>query len=44
MNSDSIKEPRNSIGNFRKKALNMNITSIPATTTPDIFSHTSAKR
>jgi len=44
MNSDLIKEPRNSIGNFRKKALNMNITSIPATTTPGIFWHTSAKR
>ncbi|MGA7633299.1 MAG: hypothetical protein WCB11_21260 [Terriglobales bacterium] len=41
---DLTREPRNSIGNFRQKALNTNIASIPATTTPGIFWHTLAKR
>jgi S-formylglutathione hydrolase FrmB len=43
MTSDLIKEPRNSIGNFRLRASNTNITSIQATTAVSISWHISAK-
>ena len=43
MNSDLIKELRNSIGNFRLRTSDTNIISIPATTAVSIFWHTSVK-